>query len=399
MEQELKAIENFLMDIELLDRIESSLSKFNVFETLNILHTEIRHSNVLAWLMKPLENHGLSDNFIRKLLQYVFLENRDYMKKQGISMLDLTTWDMTDFQVMREWRNIDIAIVSEENKLVLVIENKVLSKESSHQLKKYLDIINKEYSDYKKVFLFLTPDGDSPSDEANWLIVSYAQLLDILIKSINLRKDFINEAVDQFLKQYIEIIRRYFMGENELEKICREIYFKHQKALDLIFEYKPDIYSEISKYIEELVLSNQNLTLDTSTKTYTRFISKTLDAVIPQKGQGWTKSNRILLWEFQNRNEKLILKLIIGPGDQQVREKLFDISESHKSLFKSRLNTLTGQYTQIYSTEVLPKSFIKEQDDLEVIQKKIVQKWGKLLEEDIKDIEQIILNEFENQDT
>ena len=51
-------------------------------------------------------------------------------------MLELTTIDLNDVQVMREWRNIDLAVISEQNGIVLIIENKVLSKESNHQLKK-----------------------------------------------------------------------------------------------------------------------------------------------------------------------------------------------------------------------------------------------------------------------
>jgi hypothetical protein len=42
-----------------------------------------------------------------------------------------------------------------------------------------------------------------------------------------------------------------------------------------------------------------------------------------------------------------------------------------------------------------PKNFIKEQEDLEVIQNKVKQKWGRLLAEDIKRIEHIIVSEFE----
>jgi hypothetical protein len=90
---------------------------------------------------------------------------------------------------------------------------------------------------------------------------------------MELRNSFINERAGHFLDQYIEILRRYFMGEKELEKLCREIYFKHQKALDLIFEFKPDIYSEISGYLEELILSSLEFELDTSSKTYVRFKS------------------------------------------------------------------------------------------------------------------------------
>jgi hypothetical protein len=32
------------------------------------------------------------------------------------------------------------------------------------------------------------------------------------------------------------------VGQSEVEKIAIEIYKKHQEALDIIFQYKPDIY-------------------------------------------------------------------------------------------------------------------------------------------------------------
>ena len=68
MEEELQYLEDFLMEIELLDQIEAQLSKFNVFETLSMFHNEIRHSNVLSWLMKPKDNHGLGDIFLKKVI-------------------------------------------------------------------------------------------------------------------------------------------------------------------------------------------------------------------------------------------------------------------------------------------------------------------------------------------
>lgn len=62
-----------------------------------------------------------------------------------------------------------------------------------------------------------------------------------LLNSLRLKSGVINERVKQFLDQYIEILGRYFVGEKDIEKICREIYYKHQKALDLIFDFNPDI--------------------------------------------------------------------------------------------------------------------------------------------------------------
>ena len=67
------------------------------------------------------------------------------------------------------------------------------------------------------------------------------------------------------------------MGDRELEQICRQIYNKHKKALDLIFEYKPDLYSDISNDLQEFIKNTPGLILDDSNKTYIRFTTELLD--------------------------------------------------------------------------------------------------------------------------
>lgn len=60
-----KALKEFLLDIECLDPLAEWTSKFNLFDILKITRTEIRHSNMLSWLLNPSENHGLGDSIIR----------------------------------------------------------------------------------------------------------------------------------------------------------------------------------------------------------------------------------------------------------------------------------------------------------------------------------------------
>jgi hypothetical protein len=55
------AIDKFLADNPELEDLSAILSTFNVFRALKIEQVEIRHSNVLAWLLDPEETHGLSD--------------------------------------------------------------------------------------------------------------------------------------------------------------------------------------------------------------------------------------------------------------------------------------------------------------------------------------------------
>ena len=45
-------------------------SKRNLFDILKISRTEIRHSNMLAWLLNPSENHDLGDSVPCGFIQY-----------------------------------------------------------------------------------------------------------------------------------------------------------------------------------------------------------------------------------------------------------------------------------------------------------------------------------------
>ena len=66
------AIKKFLLDIECLDPLDEWTNKFNLFDILKITRTEIRHSNLLAWLLNPNENHNLGDCVLKGfVLHYV----------------------------------------------------------------------------------------------------------------------------------------------------------------------------------------------------------------------------------------------------------------------------------------------------------------------------------------
>ena len=65
-----KALKEFLLDIECLAPLSKWTSKRNLFDILKITRTEIRHSNMLAWLLNPNENHGLGDSVLHGFIQY-----------------------------------------------------------------------------------------------------------------------------------------------------------------------------------------------------------------------------------------------------------------------------------------------------------------------------------------
>ena len=127
------ALEQFLLENEDLEKIESFVSEFSVFEIMDIVHAEIRHSKILAWLLNPKSNHGLGDQFLRLFLKHLFYSNRETIKTQ-ITFFDIEIFNLDDIEIRREWNRIDLLIISNSNNLVIAIENKV---ESTEHRKKF----------------------------------------------------------------------------------------------------------------------------------------------------------------------------------------------------------------------------------------------------------------------
>ena len=108
-----EALQNLLLDIQCLDRLSKWSNRFNLFDVLKISGTEIRHSNVLAWLLDPNENHGLGDAVLRRLLQTLVINSPQADVFHSLLM------DLYGFTVLREWEHIDLLAVSHEERFLL----------------------------------------------------------------------------------------------------------------------------------------------------------------------------------------------------------------------------------------------------------------------------------------
>lgn len=385
-DSDLKELMAFIMDSDILERVEAQIDEFNVFETLGISKMEIRHSSVLAWLLNPNENHGLDDIFTCNFIKHILYTNKSSLSND-LDLFNIGLMNFKQVNVRREWRNIDILLTCDVNKLVVVIENKVESTEHSNQLQRYYDIVCEEFKDYQRIFVYLTPQGDTPSDEENWIICSYESISNMIQRILDVRKNNMTNNVYNFIQQYNTILRRYIVGNSELEKICQEIYYKHQKALDLIFQYKPDVYMELAEMLKQLIVC-KGLILDDSGKSYIRFTTPKLNAAVPNLGEGWTSSQRILLFELVNRDNKLTLKLLIGPGEATIREKLYNISKENISLCTKATRSLGKKWTTIYTKEIIRKKDFEELD-IEQLKEIIEEKIENFLVDDLIKIERI----------
>ncbi|MGB3291850.1 MAG: hypothetical protein WBB01_02530 [Phormidesmis sp.] len=175
------------------------------------------------------------------------------------------------------------------------------------------------------MFIFLTKEGDSASNSI-WLSLSYASIADILEKLCEKQKSNISDDIYISIRHYIDLIRRHIMSESDIAQLCRQIYKQHRQAIDLIYEHRPDFRSSIEEMLGNLIEAyseSMNLERDDSTQLWIRFAPKKWDSLAFQKTcSGWTSSKRILLFEFWNEPQRLELKLVVGPGDIQVKKKI-----------------------------------------------------------------------------
>lgn len=387
----LKILQEFVVHNPELEKLESLLDRFNIFEALGAIRQEVRHSDFLAFLLNPRQNHGLGDVFIKRLLQEAIAQADS---TQVISPIELDLWDLGNIDVRREWQSIDIMILDDEHHFAVVIENKIYSGEHDDQLSRYRQVVQQHYPTFGIVGLFLTPDGSTASNP-DFIPISYALICQLVEDIVRNRETTLGQDVLELMSHYAEMLRRYIVGESEIEKLCQQIYRKHQRALDLIYEYRPDLQAEIKEYLCELIESNPLLELDHSSKTYTFFIPKKWDLPILQRGQGWTRSGRILLFQFENRPEWLKLSLVLGPGPDYIRQRVFEIVSLNEPPFKRSFKALGKMWSTVYSRNILTKNFYVDKSP-EEIQTEISRKFKEFLDHEFPKMEAILINEIAN---
>ncbi|MEH1971333.1 PDDEXK-like family protein [Nostoc sp.] len=374
-------LESLIVDNEDLEKLELKLAQFNIFEAIGVVRQELRHSNFLAFLLNPSENHRLDDIFLKRFLKRVLLEEYEPIdeKYTKLSPVDIDIANFKDADVRREWQNIDILIHSPRNKLVCAIENKVDAGEGIDQLKKYQKIIEQEFKDCRAILIYLTPEGDLPSQK-HWRIYNYSKIAEIIDSICISYKSTLGTDIYTLMTHYSTLIRRHIVSDSEVAELCRKIYTKHKHALDLIFEHRPDLQSEIATRIHELL----NKEID-SKEISVRFWSKGYIGIIPKK---WEDNKLNLHLQFENYPQGLLIKMLICPNeDKSIREKIHEISQKNIPPFKNKI--LTPQWTTIYTKPVLkPKDY--EDADIEELMNKVQEFWQGFIKNDFVTIENLI---------
>lgn len=356
--EEKTAMENldrFLADNMELEELSARLSEFNVFRALKIEQAEIRHSNVLAWLLDPDESHGLSDIVLRRILSNILLLSEASIP--GVSAAQVELMNFTDIEVSREWRNIDILVIDRTNKLIFFFENKIYSGESQGQLVKYLALVQKEFPGYTIIPVFLTLTGqDSLDAEANqYICYSHVQLHSVLEKLYNQRKSQLAESVQLFIRHYLETLRRLTMQDQELTNLCKTIYRKHREAIDLIVQYGKS--STFQQALDEILTSDGNYEILYSSPAYIWFLPKSWAEWVPENSVPgiWTHLSRpvsVIIW-IEDWGESFYSHFeICKMDDPDLRLRLVEALKAAGFKLTSKAFNRDATYSRFYGSSV-----------------------------------------------
>lgn len=275
--EKIQQLEKLLLS-EDLEELNNATANFNIFNALKLQNNEIRHSNFLAWIMSPFETHGLGDYFLKEFLKSAI---KDYSLNEniGISLKDIVFLNLDDTEIKREYKNIDLLLISPQNKFVCIIENKIWTGEHDCQLERYAEIVNSEFKDYKKLYIYLSPTNKCNSELLNrcyqgsnntvyYIPMNYLQVHDVINKTLKFKAKSMNEDVKIFIEHYNSMLERNIMGQTSegVIALCRKIYRENKAAIDLIVENN-DFKAELYEVLLDVLRSQKDIKI-TSAEDY-----------------------------------------------------------------------------------------------------------------------------------
>ncbi|CAA6678382.1 MULTISPECIES: PD-(D/E)XK nuclease family protein [unclassified Lentimonas] len=404
LEHDYNALNELIVNCPELIQLEALLGGFNLFQVLKFEHGEIRHSNVLAWLLDPTESHGLAGSFLQGWLMRILYESEHSLSLEPI---DVDTWALVNVEVRREWKHIDLLLIltmQSGEEWVVCIENKINSKQHSDQLQRYHAVVEAEFPHCRrKVYIFLTKDQEVPKDD-RYIQASYEQVHQCLKSAVNARTFSIGDEPKVLIDNYLRLIEEKFMNESDIARLAQQIYKKHKRAFDIIYEQRPDNLKLASDSIREHIGRNADvlgIQMSHCTKSYVRFLPKNWDQAGNQHGNNWGDVNHSILMEINLSGKSAVyLTVVAGRCPDEWIEPLW--TRAHQAPFKRVVKigkVRPKTWVTLYS-EKIKISFEEDVLDADVIAKKILDWVGRRLKDpSLKEVVQLIANELPRLDS
>lgn len=376
------ALRRFVVECADLRELERSLRRFNVFDVLRSSQNEIRHSNILAWLLDPSGTHGLDELFLRRWLMEVLNSAAKQDRSLDIDPVEVDAEPFERIEVWREWNHIDVVIrmtLANGIDWVFAIENKVNATQGKYQLSGYRKKIEQSFSSSKRVFLFLTKEGEAPEDD-EFIPTTYDSVQRTVDLCLAEGDELLGSGPLYLLQQYNALLKEHFMDNTAATELALKIYRAHKEALDFIFEKKPD---QIKRITDSLVAK-----LETDgMKNVFPFVRSTKGCVttLPKT---WATTNNMgtdawpgIGLEIRIDQAKVVLAAQVRSNvkDQALRDELLQEMKAINVLPATRTKAYPNWFT-FYSHKIT--GIALEEEDVEAVVEEIWKKVEQTMQAD-----------------
>jgi len=313
----------------------------------------------LAFLLTSQQTHSLGSAFLKGLLDAVFVAHG---ARLDVTVDNPVQWNLTRTTVRREWQYIDITILDDDGKWVVIIENKINADEGLKQLEEYYKTVKRYYPNRKIIAIYLTRDGRLPKKlDSPFLSLDYGVVADILerVWVTNEHAQDVDPDARVALAHYISMLRRYVVSDSDIAQLCRKIYEEHRQAIDLIYQHRPMPYLSIRDALKAMVQEDPRFQLE---------VDKSPRHMMIAVKEWWDKfpvlqmSGHCALtlgFDFSDPSHVQLL-LQMGPfaskAPSPVRQQLLDMAATHRPPFQPRQATVIPRFTAIYTATLLKRS-------------------------------------------
>lgn len=232
------------------------------------------NSNFICWLLDPTKNHGLGNFPLKIFLELINEKNKNTGKDKQIIIKNVNI-DTMKFNTEEPIQHGRIDIYGENENFILIIENKIYSKEgwnsslNKYQTELYFDYFeNCDNSKMKqKCYVFLRPNEYQRPHSNAFVCITYQELFEqVICKCIDYSG--ITKEAKGVLEQYAMYISNPNMVENVLvhrsDDLVKKIYSNHKGAISEIRnsisnnDENPiayNFFNKYKKYLNEILLS------------------------------------------------------------------------------------------------------------------------------------------------
>ncbi len=374
-------LEALFVNNDALQRIEASLNRFNPIKVMKMEGMEIRHSAILAWLLNPKETHGLGDHFLRAFLSEAI--KGDSGKKPNA--LQISQSDMRDADVRCEWNNIDIFILSPQNRWAFIVENKVHSRQHKGQLTKYRERIMELFRaqrttqafvstiDIRGVFLTL---HEEIAEDTEYTSIKYNKICSFLKRYLEQEAYLLSPEVTTFLTHYLHILEELTgmsKERSEMENLARQLYRDHKKVLDFVIEHGSGsdfalavhrVFGDNPKRAEQVIIGGTKYIYSGLTKNNVSFLPfswfEALDGTNRQWPgcESWWGGYPFIVWVEivagdDGAKGHIKLNAEVGPiSDYEIRKEIIDAikaAATEKSIGRIQFQNGAADKGRLYS--------------------------------------------------